>query len=237
MKVAILGYGKMGQNIEKIANKRGHSIVLKTNTKPDQDELKKADVAIDFSEPNAAFDNISLAILVQVPVISGTTGWLDDYDKAVELCREKSGRFLYASNFSVGVNLFFKLNSYFSKLMSSVESYKPELEETHHIHKKDAPSGTAISLAEQITKETTYESWACPPDDSQKNIPIKAYREGEVFGDHSVTFSSEIDQLSIKHSAKSRQGFALGAVMAAEWLSKQKPGVYQMAQVLDDLIK
>lgn len=237
MKIAILGYGKMGHNIEKIAENRGHSVVLKTNTKPEQSALKKADVAIDFSEPNAAFENISLALSAQIPVISGTTGWLDDYDKAVDLCKEKSGHFLYASNFSIGVNLFFKLNSYFSKLMGSVKDYHPELEETHHIHKKDAPSGTAISLAEQIIKETTYESWACPPDNSQNNIPIKAYREGEVYGDHRVTFSSEIDQLSIKHSAKSRQGFALGAVMAAEWLTKQNPGVYQMAQVLDDLIK
>lgn len=237
MNIAILGYGKMGKNIEKSAENRGHFIVLKTNEKPKEEDLKKADVAIDFSEPEAAFDNISLAITAQVPVISGTTGWLDDYRKVVSLCEEKSGHFLYASNFSIGVNLFFKLNSYFSKLMSSVDDYQPALEEVHHIHKKDAPSGTAISLAEQVIDASSYTSWVCPPDGSKENIPIKAKREGEVFGDHTVTFSSEIDLLSIKHSAKSRQGFALGAVMAAEWLTQQEPGVYQMAQVLDDLIK
>lgn len=121
--------------------------------------------------------------------------------------------------------------------MSSVDDYQPALEEVHHIHKKDAPSGTAISLAEQVIDASSYTSWVCPPDGSKENIPIKAKREGEVFGDHTVTFSSEIDLLSIKHSAKSRQGFALGAVMAAEWLTQQEPGVYQMAQVLDDLIK
>lgn len=235
MKIALLGYGKMGQAIEKVAIKRQHEIIYKTSSSIDLELLKKADVAIDFSVPEAAFNNISQALKLNIPVISGTTGWLENYNKATELCEEYNAKFLYASNFSLGVNLFFKLNTYFSKLMAKTD-YKASLEETHHIHKKDAPSGTAITLAEEIINQTKYKTWACPPSENEEALPITAIRENEVFGDHSVTFNNDIDQLSISHSAYSRDGFSKGAVVAAEWLINQKSGTYSMAEVLDDLI-
>ncbi|QSS97476.1 4-hydroxy-tetrahydrodipicolinate reductase [Psychroflexus sp. ALD_RP9] len=235
MKLALLGYGKMGKAIEKVALNRGHEVIYKTNKDIDLDLLKQADLAIDFSVPDAAFKNISEALKIQLPVISGTTGWLNRYDEAVKLCHKHESKFLYASNFSVGVNLFFKLNAYLSKLMVNTD-YNAKLEETHHIHKKDAPSGTAITLAEQVIEDhTKYSEWSCPPEHEAFKLPIEAYREGEVFGDHTVTFFNKIDQLSIRHTAFSRDGFSKGAVIAAEWIYKQPTGVYTMAQVLDDL--
>lgn len=235
MNIALLGYGKMGKAIEKIAIERGHSICYKTSSTLDHSKLKLADVAIDFSIPEAAFTNITTALQLNVPVISGTTGWLNDYQAAVTKANNSNSSFLYASNFSVGVNLFFKLNTYFSKLMARTD-YKAKLEETHHIHKKDAPSGTAISLAEELIKQTDYQDWDCPPKSNPQHLPIEAYRKDEVFGDHSVTFYNEIDQLSISHSAHSRDGFSKGAIIAAEWIINQPAGVYTMAEVLDDLI-
>ncbi len=234
MKLALLGYGKMGKAIEKVAEHRGHEVMYKTNRDLDLDQLKQADLAIDFSVPDAAFKNISEALKLQLPVISGTTGWLHRYNEVVELCQEYNSKFLYASNFSLGVNLFFKLNACFSKLMANTD-YDVKLEETHHIHKKDAPSGTAITLAEKVIEHTKYSDWACPPEQNESKLPIEAFRKGEVFGDHTVTFFNKIDQLSIRHSTFSRDGFSKGAVVAAEWIYKQPTGVYTMAQVLDDL--
>lgn len=232
MKFAILGYGKMGKTVEEIALSRGHDIVYFSSEQLNIDELKKADVAIDFSIPEAAFNNISTCLKNGVAIVSGTTGWLDKYEDAVDKCNSESGRFLYASNFSVGVNVFFELNSYLAKMMSGLEEYGVKLKEVHHLEKKDAPSGTAISLADQIIKETNYASWNHPPKDDKASINIEAEREAGIFGFHDVTYDSDIDTISISHNAKSRKGFAHGAVVAAEWILKQKEGVYSMKDVL-----
>lgn len=232
MKLAILGYGKMGKTVEEIALSRNHDIVYVTSDEIDITELKKADVAIDFSIPEAAFTNISSCLENNVPIVSGTTGWLNQYEEAVEVCKSESGRFLYASNFSVGVNIFFELNSYLAKMMSGIEDYDVHLKEIHHLEKKDAPSGTAISLADQIIHESDYQTWNHPPQNDKASIGIEAERKAGVFGFHDVTYDSEIDTISISHNAKSRKGFAHGAVLAAEWILKQNTGVYSMKDLL-----
>jgi len=235
MNIALLGYGKMGQNIAKIAKERHHSIIYKTNEKPDFEQVKQADVAIEFSVPEAAFYNISECIKHQIPVISGTTGWLNQYSEAKSLTETYESKFLYASNFSVGVNLFFKLNSMLADIMKTQEDYKVDISEIHHLEKKDAPSGTAISLAEQIIEHSDYKSWSHPPkSNDNKDIPIKAYREKGIFGTHEISYRSEIDDIEIKHTAHSRKGFALGAVVAAEWLLKHNNhGCFSMSDVLN----
>ena len=215
MKIALLGYGKMGKELEKIALERGHEIVLKKTDATDFSGLENADVAIDFSIPTAAVENISNCLQKNIPVISGTTGWLENYQDMVTLCQEKNGAFLYGSNFSVGVNLFFELNSYLAKLMAKVNGYNVTMEEIHHTQKLDAPSGTAISLAEGIFKETNYTNWTL--NNAQENeILIDAKRIAEVPGTHSIFYKSSVDEIEIKHTAFNRQGFALGAVVAAE---------------------
>ncbi|WP_019038561.1 4-hydroxy-tetrahydrodipicolinate reductase [Psychroflexus tropicus] len=232
MKLAILGYGKMGKTVEKIAASRGHDIVYISSGKLETNLLKAADVAIDFSVPEAAYTNITKCLELDLAVVSGTTGWLDKFDDAVKFCKSSSGRFLYASNFSVGVNVFFELNSYLAKMMAGLKEYEVKLKEIHHLEKKDAPSGTAISLADQIIEKTSYESWDHPPKDSKTSIGIEAEREKGVFGYHDVSYNSEIDSISIAHNAKSRQGFAHGAVIAAEWILNQSSGHYSMKDVL-----
>jgi len=233
MKIAILGYGKMGKNIERIAKDKGHDIVYISSGSIDEEQLKKADVAIEFSVPEAAFQNISTCLKHNIPVVSGTTGWLDRFDEAKSLAVSHQSKFLYASNFSVGVNIFFKLNSIFAKLMSTHADYKVELDEIHHTEKKDAPSGTAITLAEQIIENSDYNSWSHPVTNEEKSIPIEAYREPGVFGTHIINYKSAIDTISIKHEAHSREGFAQGAVIAAEWLVNQdKSGAFGMDDVL-----
>jgi len=232
MNIALLGYGKMGKTIEQIAKKRGHQIVLKVD-KDDYDyDITKADVAIDFSIPNVAFSNISNCINNQIPVISGTTGWLEDYNKAVALCKEKQGAFIYASNFSLGVNIFFELNKTLARMMTNLKQYKVSLEEIHHTQKLDAPSGTAISLANDIIAEhSNYKQWKL--EESNKNtINITAKRIDDVPGTHTITYESEVDAITIKHVAHNRQGFALGAVIAAEWIVG-KTGVFTMNDVLN----
>ncbi|WP_031429227.1 4-hydroxy-tetrahydrodipicolinate reductase [Flavimarina sp. Hel_I_48] len=229
MNIALLGYGRMGQTIEKIAEDRGHKIILKVD-KNQEFTLKNVDVAIDFSIPEAAVNNISTCINNKVPVVSGTTGWLDQYEKMTELCRNNEGAFLYASNFSVGVNIFFELNKQLAKMMQHVNGYNVSMEEIHHIHKLDAPSGTAITLAEGILEHSTKKGWSLDAADDQK-IKINAIREGEVPGTHSINYTSEVDEIKIEHKAHSRQGFALGAVLAAEWLH-DKTGIYSMKDVL-----
>lgn len=230
MKIALLGYGKMGKEIERIALERGHEIVLRKTEDNDFSGLENADVAIDFSIPAAAVENISTCFNHNVPVISGTTGWLENYGQMVELCKEKNGAFLYGSNFSVGVNLFFELNSYLARLMSRVNEYHVSMEEIHHTQKLDAPSGTAISLAEGIFKETDYREWTM--DEAAKHqIHIEAKRIADVPGTHSVYYRSSVDEIEIKHTAFSRQGFALGAVVAAEWIQNKK-GIFSMKDVL-----
>ncbi len=231
MKIALLGYGKMGKEIEKIALERGHEIILKKTEDNDFEGLENADVAIDFSIPTAAVINITTCINKQIPVVSGTTGWLEQYDAMVLLCKEKNSAFLYSSNFSVGVNLFFELNSYLARMMSKIKDYKISMQEIHHIQKLDAPSGTAISLANGIIAETDYTAWTLE-EASNEQIPIDVKRIDQVPGTHSIYYRSEVDEIEIKHTAFSRQGFALGAVVAAEWIVDKK-GVFNMKDVLN----
>ena len=232
MNIALLGYGKMGKTIEEIAIQRGHQIVLKVDKDDHDYDITKADVAIDFSIPNVAFSNISNCINNQIPVISGTTGWLEDYNKAVALCKEKQGAFIYASNFSLGVNIFFELNKNLARMMTNLKQYKVSLEEIHHTQKLDAPSGTAISLANDIIAEhSNYKQWKL--EESNKNtINITAKRIDDVPGTHTITYESEVDAITIEHVAHNRQGFALGAVIAAEWIVG-KTGVFTMNDVLN----
>ncbi|RSC93812.1 4-hydroxy-tetrahydrodipicolinate reductase [Tenacibaculum singaporense] len=231
MKIALLGYGRMGKEIEKIALQRGHEIVIKTSGKEVYD-ITKADVAIDFSIPSSAYDNISNCINNNIPVISGTTGWLDKYNDIVDLCNDKKGAFIYASNFSLGVNVFFELNKQLAKMMSTLEQYNVSIEEIHHTKKLDAPSGTAITLAEGVIENTNQKAWELNEKTSEENIPITAIRTPDVPGTHTVTYNSEVDTIDIKHTAHNRQGFALGAVIAAEWLNN-KTGVFTMRDVLN----
>ena len=231
MKIALLGYGKMGKVIEGIALKRGHSIVLKVNSKEDDYSLSDVDVAIDFSTPDSAVDNITTCLNNSTPIISGTTGWLNNYNQMVELCKEKNGTFLYASNFSLGVNIFFELNKTLAKLMSGQHQYNVGLEEIHHTQKLDAPSGTAITLAEEIIKNSDYKSWTLENPKSDE-VGIIAKRIENVSGTHIISYESSVDTIEIKHTAHSREGFALGAVIAAEWIHGKK-GVYTMKDVLN----
>ncbi|GGG88863.1 4-hydroxy-tetrahydrodipicolinate reductase [Polaribacter pacificus] len=231
MKIALLGYGRMGKEIEQIALKRGHQIVIKTSDQEGYD-ISNADVAIDFSVPSAAVSNISNCINHQVPVISGTTGWLEQYDQVVSLCNQKKGAFIYASNFSLGVNIFFELNKQLAKMMNTIEDYSLSIEEIHHTQKLDAPSGTAISLAEGIIANSAKKKWELDASNSDEIIPISAKRIPEVPGTHTICYESDVDQIEIKHTAHNRKGFALGAVVAAEWLVG-KTGVYTMKDVLN----
>jgi len=230
MKIALLGYGKMGQTIERIALERGHEIVLKKDEFNTYEGLSNADVAIDFSIPAVAVENISSCFYANVPVISGTTGWLDRYDEMVGLCKEKNGGFISSSNFSLGVNLFFGLNEYLAKMMSKFDSYSVEMEEIHHTQKLDAPSGTAISLAKGVIENSDYTNWTLETP-KPKEIHIEAKRIGTVPGTHTVTYNSVVDSIEIKHTAHNRDGFALGAIIAAEWIVG-KHGVFTMKDVL-----
>ena len=230
MKIALLGYGKMGKVIERIALERGHKIVLKKDHDSSFEGLENADVAIDFSVPDSAVENISECFNKDIPVISGTTGWLADYPKIVELCNAKNGSFIYGSNFSLGVNVFFELNEYLAKMMANLKQYKVSMEEIHHTQKLDAPSGTAITLAEGVIKHTDYANWTLETPISNE-IHIEAKRIENIPGTHSIFYDSEVDQIEIKHTAHSREGFALGAVVAAEWLVGKK-GVFTMKDVL-----
>jgi len=231
MKIALLGYGKMGQVIEQIALERGHEIVLRKSIDDAYDGLENADVAIEFSAPDAAVANISESLNNGIPVVSGTTGWLEDYNKMTRLCEEKNTAFIYGSNFSLGVNLFFELNDYLAKMMSKFTEYKVEMEEIHHTQKLDAPSGTAISLANSIINHTNYDNWTL--ENPQTNeLKIDAKRIENVPGTHTVSYTSAVDTIEIKHTAHNRNGFALGAVIAAEWIVGKK-GVFTMRDVLN----
>jgi 4-hydroxy-tetrahydrodipicolinate reductase len=230
MKIALLGYGKMGKVIEKVALERGHEIVLRKDNAATFDGLDQADVAIEFSVPSSAVENISACFDRLVPVVCGTTGWLDQYDLVTKLCIDKQAAFLYGSNFSLGVNLFFELNRKLAQLMAPHTQYRVSMEEIHHTQKLDAPSGTAISLANDIVELTKLNGWAL--HDAQPNeIEITAKRIENVPGTHSVFYDSAVDQIEIKHTAHSREGFALGSVLAAEWIIG-KTGVFSMKDVL-----
>ncbi len=232
MKIALLGYGRMGKAIEKIALERGHTIVLKISDNIDNYEIRTADVAIDFSVPEAAVANISNCLKNGVPVISGTTGWLKNYNDMVALAKERDGAFIYASNFSLGVNIFFELNKQLAKMMSNLKQYQVDLEEIHHTKKLDAPSGTAITLAEGIIENTAYENWSLENTTDEHTIPVTSKRIEDVPGTHFVNYTSGVDTISMSHTAHNRQGFALGAVIAAEWIIG-KTGIFTMNDVLN----
>lgn len=231
MKIALFGYGKMGKMIEQIAMARGHEIVAKVDIGSDSPDFDKIDLAIDFSIPRVAFENIRQCLENSVPIVSGTTGWLEQYDQAVSLCEEQEGAFIYASNFSLGVNVFFALNVHLAKMMRNLDDYYVSLEEIHHTQKLDAPSGTAISLAEGLISNSDFETWELNGKDKTK-IPIMSKRIGTTPGTHTVNYESNIDSIEIKHTAHNREGFALGAIIAAEWLLG-KTGVFTMKDVLN----
>lgn len=231
MRIALVGYGKMGKIIDEIAQKRGHEVVARLKETPTAENLNHPDVVIEFSLPEVAFDNVKACLENNIPVICGTTGWLERKPEIEEISLENNTAFLYGSNFSLGVNLFFALNEKLADLMKNVDEYSCQLEEIHHIHKKDAPSGTAISIAEGIFKHNKkFDAWKL--DETKDNqLGIFAIREDEVPGTHSVFYRSEVDEIEIKHTAFNRNGFALGAVVAAEWI-KDKKGNFEMKDVL-----
>jgi 4-hydroxy-tetrahydrodipicolinate reductase len=236
MKLALLGYGKMGQEIEKAAKERGHSIVLiiDVNNQSDlnSENLQKADVAIDFSTPASAVNNILKCFTAGIPIVCGTTGWNKDLAGIALTCKEKNQALFHSSNFSVGVNILFAVNEYLAGIMNKFNDYDVKMVETHHTQKLDAPSGTAISIAEQILAGMKRKkSWSLEPVKSVEEIGIKAIREGDIKGIHEIIYESEVDFITLKHSAKSRIGFALGAVLAAEYLQGRK-GVFTMRDLL-----
>ncbi len=231
MKIGLFGYGKMGKMIDRLAAGRGHQVVARIDGPSDPVPFDQMDVAIDFSQPEAAAQNISRCLRNGVPVISGTTGWLAEFDQVTELCRAEGGAFLYASNFSLGVNLFFELNRYLARLMSGVPGYSVHMTEIHHTGKKDAPSGTAITLAEGIIAQSDYSAWNLGGE-APGSVPIESQRTGEVPGTHHIAYDSQVDRIEIRHIAHNREGFAQGALMAAEWIVG-KTGVFGMKDVLN----
>ncbi len=231
MKIALVGYGKMGKIIDGIATSRGHEIVSRLNETPTSENLNDPDVVIEFSNPEVAFQNIKTCLEQSIPVICGTTGWLTQKPEVERIAAANNTSFLYGSNFSLGVNLFFALNEKLADLMKNLGEYNVQLEEIHHTHKKDAPSGTAISLAEGIIKNNpNFSAWKLE-ETAEDQLGIFAIREDEVPGTHSVFYRSDVDEIEIKHTAFSRDGFALGAVIAAEWI-QGKTGNFTMNDVL-----
>lgn len=237
MKIALIGYGKMGKEIEQIAISRGHTIVLKVDRTNASSysvaELKKADVAIEFSTPESAINNIHKCFEANIPVVVGTTGWLEHLDNVKQQCIEKQHTLFYASNYSIGVNLFFKLNESLAKMMNNYPAYNVSMEEIHHVHKLDAPSGTAISLANQVIGNlAAKKKWVNRPAEDTSELGIISKRLDEVPGTHTVTYSSDVDEISITHIAHNRKGFASGAVIAAEWV-KDKKGIFGMNDLMN----
>jgi len=241
MNIIILGYGKMGKTNEKIAKERGHNILASIDVDNREETLEKLDLsqvqaAIEFTQPDAAPANIRFCLKNGIPVISGTTGWLKEKSSVEDYCIEQNGTFFYASNFSVGVNIFFKLNDFLAGIMKNYPDYTPAIEEIHHTQKKDAPSGTAITLAEGMLRHLPGKNdWQLEgrrSENPEQNIPITSVREGNVPGTHTISYRSPIDDIEIKHMAHGREGFALGAVLVAEWI-KNKKGILGM----DDFIK
>jgi 4-hydroxy-tetrahydrodipicolinate reductase len=238
MKIALLGYGKMGKEIEKIALSRGHSIVLKINDENLQEltdaNLKKADVAIEFSTPETAVRNIHHCFSVNAPIVVGTTGWLEKWDEIIKSCKVNEQTLFYASNYSLGVNLFFALNRQLAKMMNNYKEYDVDMTEIHHVHKKDKPSGTGITLAKELIEYFhAKRQWINEPSQNKTDLYVNSIRTDEVPGTHTVRYFSDIDDIEIKHVAHNRKGFALGAVMAAEWV-RDKKGVFGMEEMLAD---
>lgn len=237
MRILLIGYGKMGKTIEQIARAKGHDIIG-TIDHTNADTLhnytsENTDVAIEFTHPEAAFGNVSYCLTHGIPVVSGSTGWLDKYDEAVKLCQENNGAFFYASNYSVGVNLFFHFNEYIASKMQAYPEYQVAIKEVHHLQKVDKPSGTGITTAEGILSSyKNLEGWVADNPEEKTKLNIASEREPDVVGTHIVTYSSEVDQIELGHIAHSRTGFAEGAVMAATWLSGRQ-GVYGMKDMLN----
>lgn len=235
MNIALIGYGKMGKEIETLAVKRGHTIVLKIDKdnadKLNDNDLKKADVAIEFSTPHTVIENIQKCFSAGLPIVVGTTGWYDRFDEISDDCKKRSGTLFHATNFSLGVNLFFKVNTYLAELMNKYETYDISMEEIHHVHKLDKPSGTAITLANQVIEKIGRKIKWSIDEKKDDTLFIKDIREGEVPGTHIIKYHSEIDDIEIMHKAHNRKGFALGAVIAAEYL-KGKKGIYTMNDIL-----
>lgn len=229
MKIALLGYGKMGKIIEQTALQRGHTIILRHDAEDSLNHFNQADVAIEFSVPEAAFQNVKTALENNIPIVSGTTGWTQFLPEIEKICTQLNGSFIYASNFSLGVNLFFEINKYVAQLMQPFE-YEASINEIHHIHKKDAPSGTAITLAEQLLPFTNKNEWQLQTV-SKDILTITAQRLDEVPGTHTITYQSAVDDISLTHTAYNRNGFALGAVLAAEYIHNKK-GIFTMKNVL-----
>ncbi len=244
MKIALLGYGKMGQIIERLAIERGHDVVLKIGVENLEDftveNLYDADVAIDFSAPDAAVDNINKCFEAKLPVVVGTTGWYGELQKIKDSCEDSNNTLLYGSNFSIGVNIFFHLNKLLAKVMNNYPAYEVQVEEIHHTQKLDAPSGTAMTIAEDILEEIESKTeWVNELEGSPMTTPIKkdqllieSLRIENVPGTHTVIYDSEVDAIEIKHTAHSRAGFALGAIVAAEWLQNKK-GFYSIADIFN----
>ena len=230
MKIALLGYGKMGKEIESISKKRNHTIISKIDKDFTEGDLKLADIAINFSIPSSAVSNITMALNLNIPVVSGTTGWLKDFKTIEKITKKNNVGFLYSSNFSIGVNIFFKLNKYLTELMKEYENYSIELNETHHDQKVDSPSGTAISIANDIISNSRYEKWNLNSD-KKKSLRINSTRKGNTIGIHDVCFKSDVDQIKISHESFSRSTYAMGAIFAAEWLIGKK-GIYSMSDVI-----
>lgn len=236
MKIALIGYGKMGKTIESIALERGHTVDLKIDIDSigdlTKENLLKCDAAIEFTGPHSAKENISTCLNAGIPVVSGSTGWLQDWTEVENLCKEKNGSFLYASNFSVGVNIFFEVNKKLAQLMNGRTDYSITMEEIHHTQKKDAPSGTAITLAEQIIHEIlAKKKWVNNETKDQQELSIISKREDPAPGTHSIKYSSAVDDIEIIHTAHNRLGFALGAVLAAEYIHNKK-GIFNMKDIL-----
>ena len=232
MKIGLLGYGKMGKTIEKSAKERKHEIVYIADKNMEEGDLEQADIAINFSVPDAAVFNIKKALQLNIPVVCGTTGWLDKFEEITRFCEEKNTAFLYAANFSIGVNLFFKLNDLAANLIEpQKQEYKVSMKEIHHVHKLDAPSGTALSLAKPLLSNDYFKEWELNGSGKEK-LNIESTREGEVPGKHIVSYRSKVDEISLKHEAFNRDGFAQGAIIAAEWLADKK-GVFSMQDVLN----
>lgn len=234
MKILLIGYGKMGKAIEAIAINRGHSIAGKVDTREELKQFNsKADVAIEFSQPDAVIENLKYCFENKIPVACGTTGWLEHRKEIESLCLQKGGAFFYASNYSLGVNIFFKVNEFLAKLMNGQVGYEVSIDETHHTQKKDAPSGTAITLADGMIKNySSKKEWALNNSSKPEAVIINSFRIDPAPGTHVVKYASKVDDIEIKHTAHSREGFALGAVLVAEWL-KGKTGVFTM----DDFLK
>jgi 4-hydroxy-tetrahydrodipicolinate reductase len=236
MKIALIGYGKMGMAIEDIALQKGHEVVLKINIENTEDltmeNLRKADVAIEFTGPESAYDNLVKCMDAGVPVVCGSTGWLEKWEAIKNLCKQKDGSLIYASNYSIGVNLFFEVNKYLGRLMAEYDDYNVSLEEIHHTQKKDAPSGTAITLAEQVLENIKIKTrWVNQVSGKADELEIISERVDPAPGTHKVKYSSPIDDIEIIHTAHTRQGFAGGALKAANFL-KDKKGIFTMKDVL-----